>query len=575
MFYEMAKRYDEWPGEDYQGSSARGAMKGWHKHGVCSDELWPYVPDKTDSVLSHERSTDAARRPLGAYYRVNHKDLVAMHTALAEVGVLLATGWTHLGWFKPDKSSQIPYGKDTSVLGGHAFAIVAYDERGFWVQNSWGDGWGNGGFARISYDDWLVNGLDVWVARLGVPVSLRVAESTAMTIAPGAGQAKSYSYAELRPHLVSLGGTGELMMEDTFGTSEAEVAMIFRDDIPRTTKDWNKKRLLLYAHGGLVKTTNLIQRVAEYRAAFLQAQVYPLAINWHTGFWTTVTSILQEAFRHRRPEGALSGDLDFMLDRLDDTLEPLVRGMTGKAQWDDLKKQARLATASSKGGARLTLKYLADWMAAEPDAEVHLLAHSAGSIFLAGLVKLLAAEGEIKSGLCRGAIGYGLPVVSCTLWAPSIRISEFKRNYLPAIRQGSVQRFAIYTLNDQAEQDTHCANIYNKSLLYLISNALEDRRGEPILGMEKYLQQDEELAQMLEDRSIEWVSAPNNAPEGSRWASTARGHGDFDDDAPTLGSTLSRVLQSWDELPEFDFKRSADSLREKRTQLDSLTGNAK
>ena len=26
MFYEMAKRYDDWPGEDYDGSSARGAM---------------------------------------------------------------------------------------------------------------------------------------------------------------------------------------------------------------------------------------------------------------------------------------------------------------------------------------------------------------------------------------------------------------------------------------------------------------------------------------------------------------------------------------------------------------------
>src|SRR5262245_37381127 len=36
MLYELAKRYDEWPGENYSGSSARGAMKGWHKHGVCS-----------------------------------------------------------------------------------------------------------------------------------------------------------------------------------------------------------------------------------------------------------------------------------------------------------------------------------------------------------------------------------------------------------------------------------------------------------------------------------------------------------------------------------------------------------
>src|SRR5690606_20325628 len=28
MLYAMAKRYDEWPGEDYEGSSARGAIKG-------------------------------------------------------------------------------------------------------------------------------------------------------------------------------------------------------------------------------------------------------------------------------------------------------------------------------------------------------------------------------------------------------------------------------------------------------------------------------------------------------------------------------------------------------------------
>jgi hypothetical protein len=40
MLYEMARRYDEWPGERYEGSSARGAMKGWHKHGVCSNVHW-------------------------------------------------------------------------------------------------------------------------------------------------------------------------------------------------------------------------------------------------------------------------------------------------------------------------------------------------------------------------------------------------------------------------------------------------------------------------------------------------------------------------------------------------------
>jgi hypothetical protein len=42
MLYETAKRYDEWEGANYDGSSIRGAMKGWHKHGVCSEKTWPY-----------------------------------------------------------------------------------------------------------------------------------------------------------------------------------------------------------------------------------------------------------------------------------------------------------------------------------------------------------------------------------------------------------------------------------------------------------------------------------------------------------------------------------------------------
>src|SRR6185436_3184190 len=40
MLYEMARRYDEWPGESYEGSSARGAMKGWVTHGVARSHSW-------------------------------------------------------------------------------------------------------------------------------------------------------------------------------------------------------------------------------------------------------------------------------------------------------------------------------------------------------------------------------------------------------------------------------------------------------------------------------------------------------------------------------------------------------
>ena len=69
----------------------------------------------------------------------------------------------------------------TEIDGGHAFAIVAYARRGFWIQNSWNTDWGLDGFGHITYDDWLANGNDVWVARLGAPVELDKAQSAATT----------------------------------------------------------------------------------------------------------------------------------------------------------------------------------------------------------------------------------------------------------------------------------------------------------------------------------------------------------------------------------------------------------
>ena len=40
MLYSMARRYDEFPGvADDAGSSLRGALKGWFKHGACGSAL--------------------------------------------------------------------------------------------------------------------------------------------------------------------------------------------------------------------------------------------------------------------------------------------------------------------------------------------------------------------------------------------------------------------------------------------------------------------------------------------------------------------------------------------------------
>lgn len=572
MFYEIARRHDEWMGEEYEGSSARGAMKGWHKHGICAETLWPYNPVKPDCHPTYERLKDAAKRPLGAYFRVNHKDLVAMHTALAEVGILYATALVHDGWNKIGDNGVIPLHDE--ILGGHAFAIVAFDDRGFWIQNSWGDTWGKGGFALIRYDDWLKHGTDVWVARLGAPVILQTPEAVATSQSSIAIQTKTYAYQDIYPHIISIGNDGFLRESGTYGTSEAEVAAIFRDDFLRITRDWSKKRILLYAHGGLTNEQTAIQRVADYRTEMLGAEVYPLAFIWKSDFWTTLTNLLKDAVSRRRPEGFLDDAKDFMLDRLDDALEPLIRMLGGNLIWGEMKENAMGATLESQGGARIAMKYLAELLSKDASVEVHIAGHSAGAIFHALLIQILTETGKITSGPLKGKKGYGCRVSSCTLWAPACTIALFKQTYLPAIQNGGIGRFALFTLTDHAEQDDHCASIYHKSLLYLVSSALEEktriplfRDGEAILGMEKFVRADRDIMKRIDTKKFEWVLSPNNANEGSPDHSTAKGHGDFDDDEATLRATLARILQKSEVKVSFPIHRSASSLQNKRQRL--------
>jgi hypothetical protein len=573
MIFEMAKRYDEWPGEDYSGSSARGAMKGWHKHGICGEDCWPYRVKKESNRLNEARTSDALKRPLGAYYRVNHQDLVAMHTAMAEVGILFATCTVHAGWGQIDTDGIIPY--SDKLEGGHAFAIVAYDSKGFWIQNSWGADWGKKGFALISYDDWLANGTDAWVARLGAPVTLNRTASTAISHAPAAGKSEAYSYADLRAHIISVGNNGALKPGGNFGTSAEEVEAIFEEDFPAATKDWKKKRLMLYAHGGLVSETAAVQRLADYRAALLKAEVYPISFIWHSDTWTTVTNVLKEAVSRRKPEGFIDAAKDFMLDRLDDALEPIARLATGKLQWDEMKENAMAATQRTNGAARIALQYVAV-LANEykDDFEIHVVGHSAGSIFHGPLIQLLTAKGKINSGILKGSTGLGLKVNTCTLWAPACTIAQFKEMYLPAINNKTVQQFALYTLTDKAEQNDHCGHVYNKSLLYLVSNAFEStpriplfRDGIAVLGMEKFIKEDAELLALFNTKTAELVLCPNSATEGSVYHSTAKAHGDFDDDNPTVKATLGRITGSTVVTADISFKSSASSLKARRKRL--------
>lgn len=526
MLYQLARRYDEWPGENYEGSSARGAIKGWQKHGACSDKVWNRV-----QRLNYEVLQDATARPLGSYFRVNHKDLVAMHCAISEVGILYATATVHQGWETIGSNGKIT--KSDKILGGHAFAIVGYDAEGFWIQNSWGPTWGKGGFGHITYEDWLINGTDVWVARLAVPIT--VAKSAV-------GKASSISSsvrinAELRNklnnHIVLIGNDGKLDSSGEFGNTQEDIRDLFAANGPfaSRTQTWRKKRIVLYAHGGLVPAKSVTDKLAKYRQSLLDAEIFPIFFVWQSDFFSTIANIFSDFLRNQPSGGILDSVGDFLSDRVDSALELFAR-KPGKAMWSEMKENA--VKASDDGnGAFLLAKYLGQYCNDNPeiaeDIEINIVGHSAGSIFHAPLLQALQTNGirEIKS---------------CTLWAPACTMQVFEKFYKPKIENNYINRFALFTLTDKAEQDDNCGGVYRKSLLYLVSNSFDDKLrnpfstkkyGMPILGMASCINDNSSIKALIDSGKVAWIQSPV-AP-----ISESTSHGGFDDDEATLKTTGS------------------------------------
>ena len=140
MLYDFARRYDEYAGEDYEGSSCRGALKGWHKHGVCLEKDWPYRQG-TSGTPAFGWAERATRNTLGVYYRIDKKSITDLQAAILEVGAVYVSAFTHDGWDLPVADPAPPAGHgdvpgiafdgQPSQEGGHAFALVGFNERGF------------------------------------------------------------------------------------------------------------------------------------------------------------------------------------------------------------------------------------------------------------------------------------------------------------------------------------------------------------------------------------------------------------------------------------------------------------
>ena len=528
MLYEMAKRYDEWEGENYDGSSIRGAMKGWLRHGVCTWRDWPYVEEEAGR-LTPSRQLRALGHPLGAYLRVRHLHLNQMHGALLETGILYASAQVHEGWFEVDsRTGKIPY--RSQKAGGHAFAIVGFDDQGFWIQNSWGPGWGLKGFCHISYDDWLENGYDCWVARLGVPTA-----SLAMTGEVDRDRVGAFDYiphesvvlSTIRPHFVNLGNDGAFSESGLYSTDETEVRDVVLGGFKKAAAGWKQPaKLLLYAHGGLNGEKASASRIASLLPYFLKNEIYPVHFMWETGLSDALVGIVQDAFRSGRFRGWRNTLRKKFYDLVDEGVELGARGL-GRPVWSQMKDNAAGATVGEQGGARFTADQInALFESINPRPELHLVGHSAGSIFHGHLVPRL--------------VELGIPIKTFTLYAPACTTELFKEKVLKNLKTG-IGRLTIFNMTDETERNDNVASIYHKSLLYLVSEALERDRKTPLLGMEAYLRKDPKIKRALGKRAFEndkAVAYSVGGPSSVKLASQSSSHGGFDNDEDTLNSTL-------------------------------------
>jgi len=117
--YAEAQFVDEWPGEQYAGTSVRAGAKVLYTAGFVESYVWAFTAEDVATWILSGRGT-----------------------------VVLGTAWLS-GMFRPDARGFIaPTG---NIVGGHAYLVIGYNRVSgvFRVLNSWGPSWGQRGRAWI------------------------------------------------------------------------------------------------------------------------------------------------------------------------------------------------------------------------------------------------------------------------------------------------------------------------------------------------------------------------------------------------------------------------------------------
>jgi hypothetical protein len=530
MLYEMAKRNDEWSGTAYDGSSLRGAIKGFFRNGVCSEKTAPdkfaRVPKRKGQewTLTYEMAKEARDIRLGAYFRVQ-PDISDYHAALNEARMIYVSAQIHTNWMKPVAGRITPGGR---AVGGHAFVIVGYDEKGFLVLNSWGPGWGRKGVAHWEYQDWAATVMDAWVLQLGVkaPEAFGAVPRGASAGTSGLFGFGDPSRNDILGHFVNI-DDGRYIIDGKYGSPTAAEMQETVDRL--TSPDANGKKgydhLVIYAHGGLNSLADDARRIATWKRTeiFARNRLYNFHLMWGSGFFDEVFGEISKSAAAGRVGGLFDSLFDAGLGK-----------KAGSYAWSNMKQDAQVAFDGSTdfdGGFKSLQPLIGGLNQARRRPKLHLIGHSAGSIVLG---HLLSALGRFPNA--------ELDLGSIHLMAPACTVAFFRQHFGPYLSGAGAKaltdKIYLYNLSDELEvNDTvgpdgplsFLLPSYSHSLLYLVSRAYEIAAKTPLAGMQVYVDKMPSGAKLKIDYSASSVTASTK-------------HGGFDNDVATLSTIMSRIL---------------------------------
>lgn len=469
MLYEMARLHDEWEGKAYQGSSVRGAIKGFFHNGVCREKDAPYRAGESHWSLSVEQAKIARQTILGSYYRLR-PILVDYHAALQQAGAIVVSADIHDGWSTPKRGH---IGPSSRSLGGHAFTIVGYDADGFIVQNSWGREWGGflerEGLAHWSYHDWAETVIDAWVMRLAVPTPNAFELTHRVSRPAGTELPETKRHTPRRQdvigHIIHV-DDGRLVESGRYGTplpSLRETARLLRQNAVSVERKYD--HLLFYAHGGVTDAVAAARKTAALRDGFKRNGIYPVHFIWETGLLEEINDIL---FRKIESRG---GRVAGFREAMDYLIEKLSAGV-GRALWREMKADAERCFAAKAQSAEAVGTLLSVNEGHSRPLKVHLVGHSAGSNFV----------GEFISAFRRLA-PKAAKIDNCFVLGAACTVKQYQNHFRPALDDGTLGHLTIYNLSEEREL-ADSVGPYSKSLLYLVSHVFEEAPTTPLLGLE-------------------------------------------------------------------------------------------